>query len=325
MAEDEEREIIELHHEVSSSDQGTREISFTGYDPVWQSDYLEVKNWSDDFGRTYLDVPFLKYTVGGYRQIYALTESVAAESTGYQLEGKVGDIVTVAGTVVGDHYSGEIENSVGIYLILGNGNTGAPTGTDFEPRIGAGAVALDHIVVDSSTPSTFAGADFEFTTTIESIDVDNNNLYLLITQLEQDGTTRFNGFTKLSVTVDRLVVEEGGGDELESLPHHEALANIVARNIDEAGNESVIELAKLHVELVEGFVHGYTRGNGFDEEGVPERPLRNVIVMAASKLTYNPEQVSWFRSGEYSERPAQWLGWSLMDLSILNRYRKRWA
>lgn len=32
MAEDEEREIIELYHEVSTSDQGTREISFTGYD-----------------------------------------------------------------------------------------------------------------------------------------------------------------------------------------------------------------------------------------------------------------------------------------------------
>lgn len=323
--ENQEREIIELHHEVSTADQGSRGISFTGYDPAWQQDYLTVKNWSDDFGRMWLNVPFMQYTSGGYRQIWALTESVAAESTGYQLQGKPGDIVTVTGTVVGDHYSATIQNSIGIYLILGNGNTGAPTNTDFEPRIGAGAEVLGHIVVDSNSPSTYAGADFEFTATIESVETENANLYLLITQLEMDAANRMNGFTKLSVTVDRAVVEEGGGDDIEVLPHHTALAELVARNIDEAGNESVIELAELHVEIVEGFVYGYTNGRGFDEEGVPERPLRNVIVMAASKLTYNPEQVSWFRSGEYSERPAQWSGWSLMDLSILNRYRKRWA
>lgn len=320
-----ERELIRFEH-----DEENRDILFTGYDPVWQSDYLTVKDWVDDFGRTFTDVHFLNYTTGGYRQIYALTDSVAAESTGYQIQGKPGDIVTVSGAIIGDSVSGAVVNPMGIYLLMGNGNAGAPTNTDYEPRIGAGVVVLDYVVVDSDTPAGFDGAGFEFTTEIDAAGVEATNVYLMFTQLEQESSSPWrNGILNLSVEVSRLVGgDDPGGDDPgddEDLPHHDALARVVARNIDAADDLDVIELATLHVQIVEGFVYGYTRGKGFSDDGVPERPLRNVIVMAASKLTYNPEQVSWFRSGEYSERPAQWQGWSLMDLAVLNQYRKRWA
>lgn len=320
-----ERELIRFDH-----DQDNDDILFTGYDPVTQQDYLTVKDWEDEFARTFYNVPFMQYTAGGWRQIYALTDNVAAESTGYQIQGKPGDIITVSGAIIGDSSNGAVVNPMGIYLLMGTGNAGAPTTTDYQPRIGAGVVSLGHVVVDSDTPAGWDGATFEFTAEIDAPGVDVTNVYLMFTQLEQDASAPWRaGILSLSVEISRLIGgdDPGGEDpgEDEELPHHDALARIVARNIDAAGDEDVIELATLHVQIVEGFVYGYTRGKGFSEDGVPDRPLRNVIVMAASKLTYNPEQVSWFRSGEYSERPAQWQGWSLMDLAVLNQYRKRWA
>lgn len=305
-----ERELIRFEYD---------DIELTGYDPAWQSDYLIRRDWTDDFGRQH-PVAFIRSTTAGYRQIYGLTDSVAAESTGYQLQGKVDDEITVTGRMIGDHYSGDLADPIGVYLIMGNGNVGAPTSTDYQPRIDAGNVVLGEAILDSST-----GGDFEITATIESIEVDNANVYLMFCELTMDGGQRQPGILELAVEVSRVIAEDEPDEPEDELEHHEALARLVVRNIDATDDEDTLALARLHVELVEGFVYGYTRGKGFSSEGIPERPLRNVIIMAASKLTYNPEQVSWFRSGEYSERPAQWKGWSLMDLSVLNMYRKRWA
>lgn len=72
------------------------------------------------------------------------------------------------------------------------------------------------------------------------------------------------------------------------------------------------------------FVHGYTRGNGFDSSGrVQDAPLEAVIVSAAARLVVNPEQLWQYSVGDYSERPAVLQGWTLPEIAVLHRYRRR--
>ena len=102
------------------------------------------------------------------------------------------------------------------------------------------------------------------------------------------------------------------------------LPELVAAYLGKPNSEKYLTRAAAHVMIVTEYVRGYTRGKGFSD-GQPAADLQAVIVSAAAKLTYNPEQVEMFRSGDYSERPQQFKGWTLADLAVLNRYRKRWA
>ena len=100
------------------------------------------------------------------------------------------------------------------------------------------------------------------------------------------------------------------------------LAKRVARNLGREGDTETIALAAEHVEIVMEYARGYTRGRGFNGD-TPSRGIAAVIVAAASKLTSNPEQVSSYQTGDYSERGAVLNGWTLNQLSVLNTYRKR--
>lgn len=100
------------------------------------------------------------------------------------------------------------------------------------------------------------------------------------------------------------------------------LAARVARNLGREGDAETIALAAEHVEIVMEYARGYTRGRGFNGD-TPSRGIAAVIVAAASKLTSNPEQVSSYQTGDYSERGAVLNGWTLNQLSVLNTYRKR--
>ncbi|MGA4691902.1 hypothetical protein MX572_05960 [Rhodococcus pyridinivorans] len=77
---------------------------------------------------------------------------------------------------------------------------------------------------------------------------------------------------------------------------------------------------------VRALAYGYTRGSGFDVEGAPMHPdLEAVIATAAARLAANPEQVTkTVTVGPFNEsRGAGFQGWSLAELAVLNRYRKR--
>lgn len=103
------------------------------------------------------------------------------------------------------------------------------------------------------------------------------------------------------------------------------IAQRVAATLGAPGDESLESQALVHAEIITDYVWGYTRGKGFDVLDVPVRPLKSVIVAATARMAGNPEQVSYFVTGDYSERPAVMSGWMLHELSVLNNYRRRYA
>lgn len=114
--------------------------------------------------------------------------------------------------------------------------------------------------------------------------------------------------------------DDPGTDDPAALP----LARRVAAYLGRADETETVALAELHVETVTAYVYGYTRGRGFTD-GRPAPDLAHVVVAAAAVLTSNPEQVSYYSTGDYSERPAVLAGWTLPQLAILHRYRRRFA
>lgn len=103
------------------------------------------------------------------------------------------------------------------------------------------------------------------------------------------------------------------------------LAAKTAQFLGRGDDEMLIAQATIHSEIVAGYVAGYTRGRGFDDDGEPNRQLRFVIVAATARLSANPEQVSYYQAADYSEKPAVLAGWTLPELAVLHNYRRRSA
>lgn len=89
----------------------------------------------------------------------------------------------------------------------------------------------------------------------------------------------------------------------------------------DAAPAPAVAMAEGHLATVLEYVKGYTRGRGFHGY-IPERPLQAVIVAATGRLVTNPEQVTYYSTGDYSERPATLTGWTLAELQVLRRYRR---
>lgn len=107
-------------------------------------------------------------------------------------------------------------------------------------------------------------------------------------------------------------------DVWDNLAH--ALAPRVAALVGKAGDPDTEALAVAQLPLVAEYVRGYTRGRGFENDA-PAGALRAVIVSATARLATNPEQVSVYTMGDYSERPAQLAGWTLAEIGVLHRFR----
>lgn len=69
------------------------------------------------------------------------------------------------------------------------------------------------------------------------------------------------------------------------------------------------------------YVRGYVRDRGFIGY-VPHRSLQAVIVSAGVRLFINPEQLTYYSTGDYSERPATLTGWTAAELGVLRRFRR---
>lgn len=85
------------------------------------------------------------------------------------------------------------------------------------------------------------------------------------------------------------------------------------------------EVAALAVEAATALVEAYTRGRHLDGGGKPRPGITTVILTAAARIGANPGQVSrQDQAGSFSSRRGVgFSGFTLAELAVLNRYRKR--
>ncbi|MGI8680531.1 MAG: hypothetical protein ACR2JO_00035 [Mycobacteriales bacterium] len=101
----------------------------------------------------------------------------------------------------------------------------------------------------------------------------------------------------------------------------ESLASYLQSDLDKATAETARDLATT-------MVRSYTRGVGFDPVlGDPVADLGAVILLVASRLYSNPEGMRSENIGSYAytSTSAGFQGFSLVELALLHRYRRRAA
>ena len=83
-------------------------------------------------------------------------------------------------------------------------------------------------------------------------------------------------------------------------------------------------VAALAVPLVTEMAKGYTRGQGFTAD-VPNDDIAAVITTASARFVGNTKQTSMVKTtGPFTaDLRSYFSGWTLAELFVLNRYRKR--
>ncbi len=102
------------------------------------------------------------------------------------------------------------------------------------------------------------------------------------------------------------------------------LAKRLAAFLGAPNDPDIIALATIHLPIVQTFVKSYTRERGFWAD-LPNEDLTTVIITAGARLVVNPEQATRIQIGDTSETPAVFNGFTLAELAVLNRYRRRSA
>jgi len=96
--------------------------------------------------------------------------------------------------------------------------------------------------------------------------------------------------------------------------------NLLGPNQDvDSGQATVI------LPVVTAQCSAYTRGVGFDSDGVPNSDLSAVILSATARLITHAGQVQSYlvQGPETASFGATPFAWSTAELYVLNRYRKR--
>lgn len=85
------------------------------------------------------------------------------------------------------------------------------------------------------------------------------------------------------------------------------------------------DVAALAVESATALVDAYTRGRHLDRGGKPRPGVTTVVLTVAARIGANPGQVSrQDQAGSFmSRRGVGFTGFTLAELAVLNRYRKR--
>lgn len=100
-------------------------------------------------------------------------------------------------------------------------------------------------------------------------------------------------------------------------------ASDVAAFLGRSGDAATVDRATQHLPVVTAMVKAYVRSNGFDELGEPSDDLALIIVSSCARLAANPEHTIEQTTGPFSIRHAVFNGWTLPELAVLHRYRKR--
>jgi hypothetical protein len=99
----------------------------------------------------------------------------------------------------------------------------------------------------------------------------------------------------------------------------------VAAFLGKPEDVGTVTLAATHLPVVTAMVRAYVRGKGFDQNGNMADDLAAVIVSSTARLLANPEHTIEQTTGPFSIRQGVFNGWTLPELAILHRYRKRAA
>lgn len=99
-------------------------------------------------------------------------------------------------------------------------------------------------------------------------------------------------------------------------------ATDVAAFLGKPGDAAVVALATTHLPTITQMVRAYVRDKGFTGNE-PGDDLAAVIVSSCARLVSNPEHTISQDVGPFSIRPGIFNGWTLPELAILHRYRKR--
>lgn len=100
------------------------------------------------------------------------------------------------------------------------------------------------------------------------------------------------------------------------------IADDVVAFLGRTGDAAALDLALQHLPIVTEMVRAYTRDKGFSD-GVPGDDLAAVIVSSCARLVANPEHTRNQTTGPFQIAQGIFNGWTLPELAILHRYRKR--
>ena len=99
-------------------------------------------------------------------------------------------------------------------------------------------------------------------------------------------------------------------------------AGAVAAFLGQPDDTQLVALAGEHVKAITAMAKAYTRDRGFaPQSGEPNDDIAAVIVTATARMVANPEQIAYTAGSVTMQGGFQ--GWSLAELAVLNRYRKR--
>jgi hypothetical protein len=99
----------------------------------------------------------------------------------------------------------------------------------------------------------------------------------------------------------------------------------VADYLGRADSVELVVRAEQYVDLVTEFVRAYTRDRGFDLSGQPSTDIAAVILTATARLLENPTNTRQESVGDVSQAPGRFDGFTLPELAVLHRYRRRLA
>lgn len=94
----------------------------------------------------------------------------------------------------------------------------------------------------------------------------------------------------------------------------------IAAFLGQGTDPELVALAGQHATIVTAMARAYTRGNGFTD-AEPNDEITAVITTATARLVANPEQINT-TTGSVAVNGG-FTGWTLAELFVLNRYRKK--
>lgn len=102
-------------------------------------------------------------------------------------------------------------------------------------------------------------------------------------------------------------------------------AALVAAFLGQGDDPQVIALAGVHLPLITEMARTHTRGVGFDEADEPNAAIASVIVSATARIVSNPSSHQMAQAGPMTVRHTVFVGWSLVELSVLDAHRRKAA